>query len=112
MRLTDAKTLDDVAKYIKYKWDKQGLYTLEVQQIENRVFITYGKLITPETEKELAPWHKLLLSTKINQKPLLKNIHARINLCNFIEPYKSQKQKYDKKREEMMRGDEVKDKVK
>lgn len=112
MKLSEAKTLDDVAKYIKYKWDKQGLYTLEVQQVENRVFITYGKLIAPETEKELAPWHKLLLSTKINQKPQIQNIYARINLCNFIEPYKSKKDIYDKKWEEMMKGDEVVDKIK
>lgn len=97
MRIKDCETIDDIVKYIIARGKKQDLHTLEIEQVQNILIITYGKLV-PEKKKE-HEWI-LILTTKVkkdNEHPMLFK-RVKLNLCNFIEPYKSRKEEYERMR--------------
>lgn len=102
MKASDIEEMSDVVKYIQHRGNQQGYKLLEAKQVENRVFVTYWKLVDP-SEHQLAPWHKLLYSTTISKnKPFIKHSYVKLDLCKFIEPYKSNASMYRNKRESIL----------
>lgn len=100
MRLRDAKDMWDIMKILKMKAEKQWIYLLEVEQVHNILLVTYGKPL-PERNKE-KKWHTLIKTIKVKEDNELPMVYKRVklNLCKFIEPYKSKKSYYDKMRAE------------
>jgi hypothetical protein len=108
MKIKDVNNIDDVIKYIQAKGEKSWMLTLEITQNDNWVLIQYGKIVEVKTRKELAPWHTLLLQWQVKSKPTMNYQYAKLNLCNFIEPYISKKLEYERKRNDILRPDEPK----
>lgn len=95
MRVKDCKTMDDVIKYIIRKGGKQDYHTLEIEQIQNMLIVTYGKLVEDTTKAKMKDLN-LIYTTKIkkdNELPM-KFQRVKLNLCNFIEPRKSRKKEF------------------
>lgn len=100
--------MDDVIKYIVYKWHKKDYHTLEIEQIQNMLLVTYGKVVEDNTKAKMKDLN-LIYSTKIKKDGELpmKFQRVKLNLCNFIEPRKSKRNEYQRMRAEATKIDEV-----
>lgn len=97
MRLSDCRTMDDVIKYLQYRWQKQNMYLVEVEQVHNILIVTYWKPVEEEKKKEEKD-KILIYTTKIkkdNEIPMWFT-RIKVDLAKLIEPYKSKKAFYDK----------------
>jgi hypothetical protein len=58
--------MEDVVKYIIRKGGKQDYLTLEIEQIQNMLIVTYGKVVEDETKAKMEDLN-LIYSTKIKK---------------------------------------------
>ena len=94
-------------KHLLWRGHRHGRHLLEVERMQNKLIVSYGK---PHEEKP-APkvaGHELILSTKINkskEKPMVLR-RCVLDMAKYIEPFKSKKDYYDKMRANATNYDE------
>lgn len=98
MKLSEAKTIDDVIQAIEEKLQKQWYYPIKYEQYEQ--FLVFHVACPTDAFDEAQK--KAKKKIKVTEKMLhIKDMfildHVKVDLCNIIDPYKKDAKLYRSK---------------